>query len=196
MGASGKCAAFGYKQGHVWSTPLIDPPSKQVVNTASFLPALRSWISSRLLHTMSSPFFRTAATVSRGIMRAGPRKASSTALNGDARNDLIKRVLFDAPSRPPIRLSPEDQARHETIERAWKLVRQLARQENEKTLAKKFEMMRKANAELEATSPSLFKHSQTKERNAVFPRQLRTLTDTPPKQIWNYRTATNTASKA
>jgi large subunit ribosomal protein L40 len=129
-------------------------------------------------------------------MRAGPKKGSSTSLNGDARNDLIKRVLFDAPPRPPVRLSPEDQARHETIERAWNLVRRLRREENEKSLAKKFEMMRKANAELEATSPVLFKHSQTKERNAVFPRQLRTLTDTPPKQIWNYRLAASAPTKA
>ncbi|KAG0244684.1 hypothetical protein B0O80DRAFT_462165 [Mortierella sp. GBAus27b] len=145
---------------------------------------------------MSSPFLRTAATAGRGIMRAGPKKGSSTSLNGDARNDLIKKVLFDAPPRPPVRLSPEDLTRHETIERAWNLVRRLRREENEKSLARKFEMMRKANAELEATSPLLFKHSQTKERNAVFPRQLRTLTDTPPKQVWNYRSATTPASKA
>ncbi|KAF9979839.1 39S ribosomal protein L28, mitochondrial [Modicella reniformis] len=145
---------------------------------------------------MSSPFLRTAVTAHRGIMRAGPKKGSSGALNGDARNDLIKKVLFDAPPRPPVRMSPEDLTRHETIERAWKLVRQQRRQEHEKGLVRKFEMMRKANAELEATSPMLFKHSQTKERNAVFPRQLRTLTDTPPKQIWNYRSAVNPTSKA
>ncbi|KAG0368662.1 hypothetical protein BC939DRAFT_443197 [Gamsiella multidivaricata] len=149
---------------------------------------------------MSSPFLRTVVTANRSIMRAagrpGAKKGSSTALNGDARNDLIKKVLFDAPPRPPVRMSPEDLARHETIERAWKLVRQQRKQEQEKTLARKFEMMRKANAELEATSPILFKHSQTKERNAVFPRQLRTLTDTPAKQIWNYRQSTATSHKA
>ncbi|KAI1315496.1 39S ribosomal protein L28, mitochondrial [Mortierella claussenii] len=121
-------------------------------------------------------------------MRAG-KKGGSTSLNGDARNDLIKKVLFDAPARPPVRLSAEDMTRHETIERAWKLVRQQRKQEQQLSLTRKFEMMRKANAELEATSPVLFKHSQTKERIAVFPRQLRTLTDTPPKQIWNYRQA-------
>ncbi|KAF9436780.1 39S ribosomal protein L40, mitochondrial [Entomortierella beljakovae] len=141
---------------------------------------------------MSSPFFRAAVTANRTIMRAGPKKASANSLNGDARNDLIKKVLFDAPSRPPVRMTPEEITRHETIERAWKLVRQQRKQENEKALARKFEMMQKANAELEATSSALFKHSQTKERNSVFPRQLRTLTDTPPKQIWNYRQPTNT----
>ncbi|KAF9989543.1 39S ribosomal protein L28, mitochondrial [Mortierella antarctica] len=129
---------------------------------------------------MSSPFLRTAVTASSSIMRAagrpGMKKGGSTSLNGDARNDLIKK----------------DMARHETIERAWKLVRQQRKQEHAETMAKKFEMIRKANAELEATSPLLFKHSQTKERNAVFPRQLRTLTDTPPKQIWNYRQAVDT----
>ncbi|KAG0305190.1 39S ribosomal protein L40, mitochondrial [Dissophora globulifera] len=129
-------------------------------------------------------------------MRAGAKKGASTSLNGDVRNDLIKKVLFDAPPRPAIRLTPEDFERHETIERAWKLVRQQRKQEQEKGLARKFEMMRKANAELEATSPVLFKHSQSKERNAVFPRQLRTLTDTPPKQIWNYRQPTNATPKA
>ncbi|KAF9290269.1 39S ribosomal protein L28, mitochondrial [Mortierella alpina] len=145
---------------------------------------------------MSSPFLRTAVTASSSIMRAagrpGMKKGGSTSLNGDARNDLIKKVLFDAPPRPPVRMSSEDMARHETIERAWKLVRQQRKQEHAETMAKKFEMIRKANAELEATSPLLFKHSQTKERNAVFPRQLRTLTDTPPKQIWNYRQAADT----
>ncbi|KAG0347421.1 39S ribosomal protein L28, mitochondrial [Podila humilis] len=136
---------------------------------------------------MSSPFFRTAVTAKSTLMRAGPKKGGAASLNGDARNDLIKRVLFDAPPRPSVRLSSEDMARHETIERAWKLVRQQRKQEQTEGLARKFEMMRKANAELEATSTILFKHSQTKERHAVFPRQLRTLTDTPPKQIWNYR---------
>ncbi|KAF9163276.1 39S ribosomal protein L40, mitochondrial [Mortierella sp. AD011] len=150
---------------------------------------------------MSSPFLRTAVTANRTIMRAAGRpsskKGGSTSLNGDARNDLIKKVLFDAPPRPPVRMTPEELTRHETIERAWKLVRQQRKQEQEENLARKFEMMRKANAELEATSTALFKHSQTKERNAVFPRQLRTLTDTPPKQIWNYRQASNpTSSKA
>ena len=144
---------------------------------------------------MSSPFLRaTAVSASRTLMRAGARpagmkKSGGSSLNGDARNDLIKKVLFDAPVRPPVRLTSEDMARHETIEHAWKLVRQQRKQEQTESLARKFEMMRKANAELEVTSPLLFKHSQTKERNAVFPRQLRTLTDTPPKQIWNYREA-------
>ncbi|KAF9921402.1 39S ribosomal protein L28, mitochondrial [Linnemannia zychae] len=144
---------------------------------------------------MSSPFLRSAlkSSTSNIIMRAGGApagiKKGGASLNGDARNDLIKKVLFDAPPRPPVRLSPEDMARHETIERAWKLVCQQRRLEQEESLARKFEMMRKANAELEATSPQLFKHSQSKERYAVFPRQLRTLTDTPPKQIWNYRDA-------
>ncbi|KAF9914466.1 39S ribosomal protein L28, mitochondrial [Lobosporangium transversale] len=149
---------------------------------------------------MSSPFARAAVAANSSIMRAagrpGGKKGNSTSLNGDARNDLIKKVLFDVPPRPPVRMSPEDLERHETIERAWKLVRQQRKQEQEKGLARKFEMMRKANAELEAISPALFKHSQTKERNAVFPRQLRTLTDTPPKQIWNYRQTVNTAPKA
>lgn len=143
---------------------------------------------------MSSPFIRTAVTAKTTLMRAagrlGVKKGGSTSLNGDSRNDLIKKVLFDAPARPPVRVSSEDMARHETIERAWKLVRQQHKQEQAAGLARKFEMMRKANAELEATSALLFKHSQTKERNAVFPRQLRTLTETPPKQIWNYREAT------
>ncbi|KAG0341212.1 hypothetical protein BG000_009843 [Podila horticola] len=121
---------------------------------------------------MSNPFIRTAVTAKTTLMRAAGRpKGGSTSLNGDSRNDLIKKVLFDAPARPA-------------------LVRQQHKQEQAAGLARKFEMMRKANAELEATSPLLFKHSQTKERNAVFPRQLRTLTDTPPKQIWNYREAT------
>ncbi|KAF9579012.1 39S ribosomal protein L28, mitochondrial, partial [Lunasporangiospora selenospora] len=138
--------------------------------------------------TMSSPFVRVALTTSKSatLMRAAGKK-SGTSLNGDARNDLIKKVLFDAPSRSPVRLSQDDLSRHETIERAWKLVRQQQKQANAESLARKFEMMRKANAELELISPVLFKHSQTKERNAVFPRQLRTLTDTPSKQIWNYR---------
>jgi large subunit ribosomal protein L40 len=139
---------------------------------------------------MSSPFARTALKAA-NLMRAGApsisKKGGGTSLNGEPRNDLIKKVLFDAPPRPPVRLSPEDMTRHETIERAWKLVRQQQKQAQEEGLARKFEMMRKANAELEATSTQLFKHSQTKERHAVFPRQLRTLTDTPPKQIWNYR---------
>ncbi|KAF9162672.1 39S ribosomal protein L40, mitochondrial [Actinomortierella ambigua] len=122
-------------------------------------------------------------------VRVGGKKGGSTSLNGDARNDLIKKVLFDAPARPPVRLSPEDLARHETIERAWKLVRQQRRLAQEEALAKKFEKMRQACAELEKTSNYLFKHSQSKERNAVFPRQLRTITDTPPKKIWDYRNA-------
>ncbi|KAG0208203.1 39S ribosomal protein L28, mitochondrial [Mortierella sp. NVP41] len=150
---------------------------------------------------MSSPFVRTAN--SHTLMRAGGpsvgiKKGGGTSLNGDARNDLIKKVLFDAPARPAVRLSAEDMTRHETIERAWKIVRQQQKQDQAEGLARKFEMMRKANAELEATSPLLFKHSQTKERHAVFPRQLRTLTDTPPKQIWNYReaNATPTTTKA
>ncbi|KAG0249557.1 39S ribosomal protein L40, mitochondrial [Mortierella polycephala] len=146
---------------------------------------------------MSSPFLRTAVTANRNIMRAaaqpGMKKGGANALNGDARNDLIKKVLFDAPPRPPVRLSPEELARYETIENAWKLVRQQRKQEQSEGLARKFEMIRKANAELEATSPILFKHSQSKERNSVFPRQLRTLTETPPKQIWNYRQANTKA---
>ncbi|KAG0020558.1 hypothetical protein BGZ80_003982 [Entomortierella chlamydospora] len=114
---------------------------------------------------MSSPFLRTAVTANRTIMRAAGRpsskKGGSTSLNGDARNDLIKKVLFDAPPRPPVRMTPEELTRHETIERAWKLVRQQRKQEQEKDLARK------------------------------------TLTDTPPKQIWNYRQASNpTSSKA
>ncbi|KAF9913044.1 39S ribosomal protein L28, mitochondrial [Linnemannia zychae] len=152
---------------------------------------------------MSSPFARTALKANTLMRAAGgapagmKKSGGGTSLNGDARNDLIKKVLFDAPPRPPVRMSPEDMTRHETIERAWKLVRQQQKLEQTEGLARKFEMMRKANAELEATSAQLFKHSQTKERHAVFPRQLRTLTDTPPKQIWNYRqTAATPATKA
>ncbi|KAG0238746.1 39S ribosomal protein L40, mitochondrial [Actinomortierella wolfii] len=147
-------------------------------------------------------FARAKLTSNAGaVMRAAAaapvrmgKKGGSTSLNGDARNDLIKKVLFDAPPRPAVRLSEEDLARHETIERAWKLVRQQRRLAQEEALAKKFEKMRQACAELEKTSTYLFKHSQSKERNATFPRQLRTLTDTPPKQIWDYRGASPSGS--
>ncbi|KAL1916015.1 mitochondrial 54S ribosomal protein mL40 [Calcarisporiella thermophila] len=106
--------------------------------------------------------------------------------SSDSRNDLIQRVLYEAPPRPTLQLSEEDLLRHDTIERAWKLVQSKRREARQMELERKFRMQREAMLELERTDERLFRGALVKDRQAVFPVQLKSATETPSPTGWNY----------
>lgn len=138
---------------------------------------------------MASPFLRRAvlstAPASRVLL---PRAAapSSAEHNIDARTELIKKVLFELPSREPLEVSEEDQERHETIERAWKLVKMLERETRDAELERKFRAIREAMLELERTNDKLFRGALVRNRHITFPRQMKIPTETPPTAGWDY----------
>ncbi|RUS32973.1 mitochondrial ribosomal protein L28-domain-containing protein [Jimgerdemannia flammicorona] len=141
--------------------------------------------------TMASPFLRRAAlstlsTTRVFLLRAAAQPSSSSSSSPDVRTDLIKKVLFELPPREPLELSEEDQERHETIERAWKLVKMLEREARDADLERKFRKMREAMVELERTNPKLFRGAMLGNRHVTFPRQMKIPTETPATEGWNY----------
>ncbi|KAJ1990531.1 hypothetical protein H4R33_001674 [Dimargaris cristalligena] len=106
--------------------------------------------------------------------------------SNDRRHDVIKRVLFETEPRPEIPPTPEDLARHETIERAWQLY--TTQQATQRDLASraKFERIQTAFEELRQTDYRLFKGAVNKDTTLLFPRAMKAPTETPPTKGWNY----------
>ncbi|RUS21515.1 mitochondrial ribosomal protein L28-domain-containing protein [Endogone sp. FLAS-F59071] len=138
---------------------------------------------------MASLFLRRAVLSTVPASRVlVPRAAapSSVEHTSDARTELIKKVLFELPSREPLELSEEDQERNETIERAWKLVKMIEREARDAELERKFRAMREAMLELERTNERLFRGALVRNRHITFPRQMKIPTETPPTAGWDY----------
>ncbi|OZJ04707.1 hypothetical protein BZG36_01818 [Bifiguratus adelaidae] len=134
---------------------------------------------------MATPFLRSLSSnqALRSRLRAA---ASGSSSSNDHRNDLIKKVLFELPPRPPITRSEEDTIRHNTITAAYKLHLTRQREERQAGLSRKFRMIQKAMDELETTNKKLYNAARTKERGILFPRQIRMATDTPAVSGWQY----------
>jgi len=165
------------------------------------------------------PPFRLANT----SVRYAGRKESSA----DPKIEILRRILYPSNirNRPsPVGTWRPDVGRalqravlsvqaHETIERAWLLHQRHIRKKRDAELAKKFECMKNAMAELEVVDPRSFteanriedprtwsvaeselaKKLRGPEKRAVearirglFPREIRPPPDTPSRDGWNY----------
>jgi large subunit ribosomal protein L40 len=166
---------------------------------------------------------------SKFAFRANVRRYSSSKGEAitDPKKDIIRRALYPSnirnrstPTgtwRPDVaralqRAIPSVQAHH-TIDRAWLLHQRHVRKKRDAELARKFECMRKAMAELEKIDSRLYaeankqddprarsdtelkvvkslKGSELKALESriagLFPRELRLPTDTPSRNGWNY----------
>ncbi|GAB5589428.1 hypothetical protein Unana1_04328 [Umbelopsis nana] len=119
------------------------------------------------------------------LLRAAAPAANASG-SGDQRLEIIRRVLFEQPSRELPQLQGEELQQHETIERAWKLHQNQERERRNRELEKKFRKMHAAMNELEKTSDRLFKAAIVKSRHITFPREMKIPTETPSPQGWNY----------
>ncbi|KAI8328931.1 mitochondrial ribosomal protein L28-domain-containing protein [Choanephora cucurbitarum] len=112
---------------------------------------------------------------------------STNSSGGDARLEVIRRVLFEPARREAvIKLEDETLEQHETIERAWKLHRMRIREERERSLERQFRAMHAAMNELEKTSDRLYKGALVKSRHITYPKQAKIPTETPSTQGWDY----------
>jgi len=103
----------------------------------------------------------------------------------DSRSDMAKRIIFETPPSQQLRLSAEDQVRHETIHRAWLLYNRKKRLAHEQDLQKQFAKMEYACDMLQKLDPRLYAASKIEVTNHTFPLDYRTPTDTPSPQGWN-----------
>ncbi|KAJ1966783.1 hypothetical protein IWQ62_002254 [Dispira parvispora] len=111
---------------------------------------------------------------------------AATHTSNDRRHDVIKKVLFDLPPRESILETGEDQARHETIERAWQLYVKNQTEQREKATRTKFERMQQAFEELRQTDYRLFKGAVNKDTTLTFPHGMKVPSETPPTSGWKY----------
>jgi large subunit ribosomal protein L40 len=142
-----------------------------------------------------SLFVRTGRlSLSRQRLLRAAAPASNTGGSGDQRLEIIRRVLFEQPTRELPALQGEALQQHETIERAWKLHQNQERERRNRELEKKFRKMNAAMNELEKTNDRLFKAAIVKSRHITFPREMKIPTETPSPQGWNYDYKTPTDS--
>ncbi|KAI8922028.1 mitochondrial ribosomal protein L28-domain-containing protein [Powellomyces hirtus] len=122
----------------------------------------------------------------------------------DKRYQLIRDILYskDVPSTSAKPLRPltaksvscpvstnADDAKVDTIERAWALEKQKEAAAKVAELRGMYESMRAAMEELEKTDSRLFEAAKVgadKDEVVVFPRRLRVPTETPPIDGWDY----------
>jgi large subunit ribosomal protein L40 len=134
-----------------------------------------------------SLFARTGRlSLSRHQLLRAAAPAPVTGGSGDQRLEIIRRVLFEQPTRETPNLEGEALQQHETIERAWKLHQNQERERRNRELEKKFRKMNAAMTELEKTSDRLFKAAIVKSRHITFPREMKIPTETPSPQGWNH----------
>lgn len=134
-----------------------------------------------------SLFVRTGRlSLSRQQLLRAAEPASNAGGSGDQRLEIIRRVLFEQPTRELPTLQGEALQQHETIERAWKLHQNQERERRNRELEKKFRKMNAAMNELEKTNDRLFKAAIVKSRHITFPREMKIPTETPSPQGWNY----------
>ncbi|KAI8373342.1 mitochondrial ribosomal protein L28-domain-containing protein [Blakeslea trispora] len=127
---------------------------------------------------------RSARVLCQARFYSAPTSSNS---NGDARLEVIRRVLFEPARRESvIHLENETLEQHETIERAWKLHRMRTREERERSLERQFRAMHTAMNELEKTSDRLYKGALVKSRHITYPKQAKIPTETPSAQGWDY----------
>ncbi|KAI8334362.1 mitochondrial ribosomal protein L28-domain-containing protein [Chlamydoabsidia padenii] len=134
----------------------------------------------RLLNTTTKQIVRLVSTQ--------PSTTTTSHNNGDNRIEVIRRVLFESPQRPPTMIPLEGEAleQHNTIERAWKLHVMRERERKQRTLEKQFRSLHQAMTELEKTSDRLFKGAIVKSRHVTYPKQAKIPTETPSAQGWDY----------
>ncbi|KAJ2888764.1 hypothetical protein FB639_000412 [Coemansia asiatica] len=124
---------------------------------------------------------RGAAKREKAASRGGPSHLTS-----DPRYESIKQIMFQEEPRQLPKLTSEDLERHQTILRAWEVVRMEERRKRRGEREIKFKAMERAYEALEDVDQRLFRAACVREANVVFPRQMRVPTETPAKKIWNY----------
>ncbi|KAJ1906163.1 hypothetical protein IWQ60_012140 [Tieghemiomyces parasiticus] len=125
----------------------------------------------------------------RASANAKPRTAYDPTIvhkSNDRRHDVIRQVLFEAQPRKPVPQTAEDEARHEVIERAWKLFCDTQAKEREMASERKFAKMHDAFEELRHIDYPVFYSAAMKDNTLLFPRALKAPTETPSLKTWNY----------
>ena len=99
---------------------------------------------------------------------------------------MMRDILFRNKTPARLNFTEEEEIRHDTIHRAWQLHLRYQRERRERELEKQYNKMREACTDLEQHDIRLFKAAMTKDKNAGFPIEMRSMTDTPPKNGWNH----------
>jgi hypothetical protein len=140
---------------------------------------------------------RSYATKPAATSTGGGRKKGQAIIGGDARYNLLKSVLYQAPPRDPLPITStpqtpqEEKDANDVIEKTWVLYLEEKRREQVLALKKKYQSMRNAMLELEKTDKRLFDGTQVDVESTEevvsykrFPRRLRIPTETPPTSGW------------
>lgn len=100
---------------------------------------------------------------------------------------MMRDVLFRNQTPAKLDFSEEEAIRHDTIHRAWQLHLRYQRERREYELERQYNKMKDACTDLELHDARLFKAAMTKDKSqSGFPIEMRSMTDTPPKNGWNY----------
>ncbi|CAG8581027.1 1191_t:CDS:2 [Diversispora eburnea] len=135
---------------------------------------------------MSSPHSKLSTNAFRTILARARMPGYQASNITDTRYSIIKRILYETPHPEIPKMTEEDLERHKTIERAWKLFVRNRKEQQDDEMAAKYRMLNNANIELEKLPGRLFGQAQLGNKIALFPRQLKIPTVTPPLNGWNY----------
>lgn len=175
---------------------MILPSTLRVCTRSVFSTIKPSYteISSRLSISRS---YAAKPSATSSSSTGGGRKKGQVIIGGDARYNLLKSVLYQAPTRDPLPLtatpqSPaEEKDTNDLIEKTWVLYLEEKRRDQVLALKKKYESMNNAMSELEKTDKRLFEGSRVDMESTEeivkfkrFPRRLRIPTETPPGSGW------------
>lgn len=101
--------------------------------------------------------------------------------------EMMRDILFRNQTPAKLDFTEEEAIRHDTIHRAWQLHLRYQRERREMELERQYNKMKDACTDLETHDPRLFKAAMTKDKSqSGFPIEMRSMTDTPPKNGWNY----------
>ncbi|GME70027.1 unnamed protein product [[Candida] boidinii] len=96
-------------------------------------------------------------------------------------------VMSAARKQPKmLKLCNEDYVKHQTISKAWSLIRKEKKARNSELLSKQLDSIKIANEDLKNISPKLFESANQTEWGKRFPLELRVPTEFPPRQLWYY----------
>lgn len=116
----------------------------------------------------------------------GKRTKVNAAQSANVQRLVTQLSVFSARKKQPrlLKLSLEDQLRHNAATRAWAIFQQSKRVAHESQLEQQYNKIVEACEELEATDPFLAFEGTKRERGKRFSPELRVPTDTPPTVIW------------
>lgn len=129
---------------------------------------------------MPSPRFARFASSASG----GAKKRSGQV---DTRAEIARRIVFETPPSPTLKLDEEAQIQHETIHRAWLLYKRKERLARQRQLESQHGQMKFACEELKRVAPTIYRQSMLgTEEEKYFPRRFAIPVDTFGTNGWDH----------